>query len=76
MSHEAIVAGYAHESDPEDSWSRPGDAWHRPEGSEVLAGVQVVCECGVIILEAPGDDLGFLPLSDVNHAVRAHQESA
>lgn len=42
----------------------------------VLAGVQVVCECGVIIMETSEDDLGFLPLSDVSHAVRMHQESA
>ena len=69
MSHEAIVAGYAHEPDPRETCFPPG-------GGEVLAGVQVVCECGVIIMEASGDDLGFLPLSDVNHAVRAHQESA
>ena len=69
MSHEAIVAAYAHDPDPRETC-------FRPEDGEVLAGVQVVCECGVIIMEAPGDDLGFLPLSDVNHAVRAHQESA
>jgi len=69
MSHEAIVAAYAHDPDPESPWAGP-------EVGEVLAGVQVVCECGVIIMEAPGDDLGFLPLSDISHAVRAHQESA
>ena len=69
MSHEAIVAAYAHEPPP-------GMAWGPLEDEVALAGVQVVCECGVIIMEASGDDLGFLPLSDVNHAVRAHQESA
>lgn len=41
----------------------------------VLAGVQVVCECGVIIAEADETALGFIPLSDVNHAVRMHQEA-
>ena len=69
MSHEAIVAAYVHEPDP-GKYEYPLD----PE--MVVAGVQVVCECGVIIMEEDGDDLGFLPLSDVNHAVRAHQESA
>ena len=69
MSHEAIVAAYTHEPPP-------GEAWVLPKDGEVLAGLQIVCECGVIIMEEDGSDLGFLPLSDVNHAVRVHQESA
>jgi hypothetical protein len=70
MSHEAIVAAYAHTPDLGEAWGPLS------QDTVVLAGIQVVCECGVIIMEESGDDLGFLPLSDVNHAVRAHQESA
>ncbi len=69
MSHEAIVAAYTHEPDL-------AKYEYAPDPEMVLAGIQVVCECGVIIMEEDGDDLGFIPLSDVNHAVRMHQESA
>jgi hypothetical protein len=54
MSHEAIVAAYAHTPDLGEAWGPLS------QDTVVLAGIQV----------------GFLPLSDVNHAVRAHQESA
>ena len=69
MSHEAIIAAYTHEPDP-SKYTYP------PSPDEVvLAGVQVVCECGAVIMDEPGDDLGFLPLLDVSHAVRMHQEA-
>jgi hypothetical protein len=39
---------------------------------EDRCGIEVVCECGHIVIDEPDDEL--LPLSEIVSAVREHQE--
>lgn len=57
MTHEAVVGAYAFED----------------IGEDLRAGIEVVCECGAILLDE--HDAELLPFSEISDAVRAHQES-
>ena len=43
------------------------------EDISLRAGIEVVCECGAILLDE--HDTELLPFSEISDAVRAHQES-
>ena len=40
---------------------------------DIGAGIEVVCECGAILLDE--HDTELLPFSEISDAVRAHQDS-
>jgi hypothetical protein len=58
-SHETVVGAYVYEGDV------PG---------EFRAGIEVVCECGAILLDEDEDEL--LPFSEIASSVRDHPENA
>jgi hypothetical protein len=57
MTHEAVVGSYVIDEDE----------------IELSSAIQVVCECGIILIESEDDD-ELLPFSEISDAVRAHQE--
>ena len=61
MTHEVIVGAYAF-NDDDNGWS---DHWR--------AGLEIVCECGAVLLDEPEDEL--LPFTEIADAVRSHQDA-
>lgn len=57
MSHEAVIGTWTDED----------------QFGDVTCGIEVVCECGAILLDE--HDTELLPFSEISDAVRAHQES-
>jgi len=57
MSHDAIVGAYAEED----------------KFGDIFCGLEIVCECGVILLDVPEE---ALPFTEIAIAVREHKEQA